>query len=82
MTIKDRLILGIGYEKIERPRELQEIAGTNEHHVVHVLYMLRKEGLVQFKVKEGKHSAGRNVYDIKLTKRGIQKFEDLQRDTE
>lgn len=78
-TIKHRLILGIGREKIFRPRELQQAAETDEHHVVHALYLLREEGLVKFKVKMNAHRPGRNIYDIHLTQRGIAKYEELQR---
>lgn len=77
-TIKDRLILGIADRVIERPRELQQAAQTNEHHVVHALYSLQKEGLTTFQAKHNIHSPGKNLTKIRLTERGIRKYKELK----
>lgn len=76
-TVKTRIIQGIGLNVIERPRELQKIAGTNEHHIVHELYSLQKQGLVAYKVRRNAHSAGRNLTAIKLTPQGIDYYKRL-----
>ena len=78
-TIKDRLILAIGLTTVERPRELQKAAETNEHHVVHALYSMGKDGLTSFKVKRNAHSPGRNLTKIKLTDKGIERYRELQK---
>lgn len=78
-TIKDRLILGIADKVIERPRELQHAAQTNEHHVVHALYSLQKDGLTTFQAKRNLHSPGKNLTKIRLTERGVQKYKELRR---
>lgn len=79
LTIKDRLVLGIGLTVVERPRELQHAAGTNEHHVVHALYSMEKAGLTEFKVRKNKHSPGRNLTAIRLTDKGIARYKELRR---
>lgn len=78
-TIKERLILGIADRTVERPRELQQAAGTNEHHVVHALYRLQKDGLAEFKTGYGIHSPGKNLTKIRLTERGVKKYKELRR---
>jgi DNA-binding MarR family transcriptional regulator len=78
MTIKDRLILGIGMTTVERPRQLQRAANADEHNVVHALYRLEKDGLTEFKVKKSAHSPGRNLTRIRLTDKGIQRYKQLQ----
>src|SRR5512146_2532049 len=35
--------------RIDNPHELQLDAGTNTHHVVHLLYGLRDAGLIEFR---------------------------------
>lgn len=77
LTIKDRLVLGIGLTVIERPRELQRAGGTDEHNVVHALYSMEKMGLTEFKVKRNSHSAGKNLTNIKLTAKGLQRYREL-----
>ena len=79
-TIKDRLIVAIGLTTIERPRELQLAAGTNEHHVVHALYRLEKDGLTAFKTRRNIHSPGKNLTKIHLTDKGIERFRELTAD--
>lgn len=69
-TVKDRIIAAIGDQTIERPRELQLAADQNEHHIVHVLYSLNKQGLVKFRQKRSVHSPGVNLTNIKLTPAG------------
>lgn len=69
-TIKDRIILAIGDDTIERPRAIQRAAQTNEHHVVHVLYAMQKQGLVEFKLKKDLYSPGKNLTRIRLTDKG------------
>ena len=69
-TVKTRMIRAIGLDTIERPRQLQLAAGTNEHHIVHELYMLQKQGLVEYRVRRNIHAAGRNLTDIRLTRKG------------
>jgi hypothetical protein len=76
-TIKDRLIIAIGLTTVERPRQLQLAADTNEHHVVHALYRLEKDGLTSFKVKRNAHAPGRNLTKIQLTPKGIEKYREL-----
>lgn len=76
-TVKTRIIRGIGYDVIERPRQLQHAAGTNEHHIVHELYMLQKQGIVAYKVKKNLHAAGRNLTAIRLTPKGRDYLERL-----
>lgn len=78
-TVKDRIILGIAHSTVERPRELQQAAETDEHNVVHALYRLEKEGLTEFKVRKSKHSPGRNLTSIKLTARGRTRYHELTR---
>lgn len=77
-TIKDRIVLGVAEKTIERPRELQQIAGTNEHHVVHALYAMRNDGLIEFKKKKNVHSPGVNLTKIKLTKKGMDRLEKIK----
>lgn len=78
-TVKARIIQAIGLDVIERPRQLQQAAGTNEHHVVHTLYNLEKQGLVEYKVKRNIHSPGRNLTGIKLTDKGITLWRQLDK---
>jgi DNA-binding MarR family transcriptional regulator len=78
-SVKDRLILGIGLEIVHRPRQLQLAANTDEHSVVHVLYSLQKQGLVEFRRKRSADSPGLNLVDIRLTSKGIQKYKELQK---
>lgn len=73
-TVKDRVLAGIGDRTIERPRQLQQDAGTNEHHVVHVLYALQKQGLVDFKKRRSAYSPGVNLTNIRLTPEGRKKL--------
>lgn len=77
-SVKDRLILGIGLTIIERPRELQHAAGQDEHHVVHVLYLLHDTGLVAYKRRKGKDRPGVNLTSIQLTPKGIEKYKELR----
>jgi hypothetical protein len=70
-TVKLRIINGIGLDIIERPRQLQKAARADEHHVVHVLHTLEKQGLVTFRKKRSMHSPGVNLTDIRLTREGI-----------
>ena len=77
-TVKTRILAGIGLNVIERPRELQKAAGTAEHHVVHELYALEKQGLVAYTIKRNAHSAGRNLTNIRLTKQGIKLWEAMK----
>lgn len=80
-TIKHRIILGIGaLQVVQRPRALQRIADTNEHHIVHVLYSLQKSGLVEYKKRRNADSPGMNLMDIKLTPKGHKLYEELRRD--
>ena len=78
-SIKDRLILGIGLNVIERPRELQSAANNGEHSIVHELHVLRKQGLVACKVRKNLHSSGRNLTDIRLTPKGIERYRELSK---
>ena len=80
MTIKDRVILAIGLDVIERPRQLQVKASSDEHSIVHTLHRLEIDGLSEFKVKRSVHSPGRNLTNIKLTRKGIERFRELQRE--
>lgn len=80
LTIKDRLILAIGLDVIERPRELQVPTQTDEHSIVHALYRLEKDGLSEFKVKRNVHSPGRNLTNIHLTNKGIERLRELRRE--
>lgn len=78
-TVKDRVILGIGLDVVDRPRQLQIPAGTDEHNIVHTLYRLEIDGLCQFKVKSNSHSSGKNLTKIRLTPKGIERYRNLQR---
>jgi hypothetical protein len=70
-TVKARIIRGVGdLQKVDRPRQLQHYAGTNEHHIVHELYLLKQQGIVDCKVRNNVHSAGKNLTSIKLTSKG------------
>jgi len=76
-TVKTRILNGIGLDVIERPRQLQTAAGTSEHHVVHELYSMKTQGLVEFRRKKNLHSTGINLTDIRLTKKGIQLWKQI-----
>lgn len=76
-TVKNRIINGIGLDVIERPRQLQRAAQADEHNVVHVLYMLEKQGLVTFRKKRSLHSPGINLTDIRLTRQGVKHWKEL-----
>ncbi len=78
LTVKDRVILGIGLTVIERPRQLQAVAQTDEHSIVHTLYRLEKDGLTEFKIKRNAHSAGKNVTAIRLTSKGVARWKELK----
>lgn len=77
-TIKTRLIRAIGLDTVERPRQLQQAAKTNEHHVVHALYTLEKQGLVEYRVRRNVHSSGRNLTDIHLTPKGVEVWRTMK----
>lgn len=78
-TVKNRIILGLGdLQKIERPRELQHYAGTNEHHIVHELYQMEKQNLVSYKIKRNVHSAGKNLTGIHLTPKGKDIYREIK----
>lgn len=78
-TIKDKLVLSIGLDVIERPRALQQSAQTDEHNIVHGLYSLQRDGLTEFKRRRGKDSPGTNLSKIRLTPRGVKRYEELTR---
>jgi DNA-binding PadR family transcriptional regulator len=78
-TVKDRVILGIALTVVERPRQLQQAAQTDEHSIVHTLYRLEKDGLTEFKVKRNSHSAGKNLTHIRLTPKGLKRYKELHR---
>lgn len=78
-SIKHRLILGIGLQVIERPRQLQLDAHADEHNVVHVLYNLQKQGLVEFKTRRSIHSPGINLTHIRLTPKGREVYTRLEK---
>ena len=76
-TVKTRILNGIGLNVIERPRELQKAAGTSEHNVVHELYAMKTQGLVEFRRKKNLHSRGVNLTDIRLTREGIKLWKEI-----
>jgi hypothetical protein len=76
-TVKDRVIIGIGLSVVERPRQLQVQAQTDEHSVVHTLYRLEKDGLASFKCKRNAHSPGKNLTKIMLTPEGVKRYKEL-----
>lgn len=76
-SVKDRIIVGIGLDVVERPRQLQQAAGTDEHHVVHELYRLQKQGLTAFDRRRNLHRPGLNLTKIRLTERGIARYREL-----
>ena len=76
-TVKLRILNGIGLNVINRPRQLQQTAKTDEHNVVHTLYLLEKQGLVTFRKKRSIHSPGINLTDIRLTRQGIKVWKEL-----
>jgi DNA-binding MarR family transcriptional regulator len=76
--VKTRILRGIGLNVIHRPRELQQAAGTAEHHVVHELYALEKQGLVVYHLKRNIHSPGRNLTKIRLTPKGIELWRQMR----
>lgn len=78
-SVKQKIILGIGLQVIERPRELQIHTDTDEHNIVHVLYSLKKDGLVEFRTRRSAHAAGLNLTDIKLTRNGQRALNDLRK---
>jgi len=78
-TVKERVIIGIGLSTVTRPRALQQTANTDEHHIVHTLYRLEKDDLVQFKTRRNMHSAGKNLTAIHLTPKGIKRYKELTR---
>ena len=78
-TVKERVIMGIGLTVVERPRQLQQAAETDEHSIVHTLYRLEKDGLTTFKTRRNLHSAGRNLTNIRLTPNGIKRYRELTR---
>jgi hypothetical protein len=69
-TVKTRIIRAIGTQTVKRPRQLQNPVDAGEHDIVHELYALQKQGLVDYKAKRNIHSPGKNLTDIRLTKRG------------
>lgn len=77
-SVKNRIILAIGTDVIERPRELQTKVDTDEHSIAHVLYALQKDGLTEFKKRRNLHSAGVNLTKIRLTKQGKKRYEELR----
>lgn len=78
-SIKHRLIQSIGLQVIERPRQLQLQAQEDEHNIVHVLYRLQKQGLVEFRKKRSLHSPGMNLTDIRLTDKGREVYRQLEK---
>lgn len=82
MSIKQDLIRGIGLNVIERPRELQGACegSPGEHKIVHQLYRLQKQGLVEFRTKRNLHSPGNNLTSIRLTPQGARLYEELSND--
>ena len=76
-TVKLRILSGIGLNVVNRPRQLQQAAKTDEHNVVHTLYMLEKLGLVTFRKKKSIHSPGVNLTDIRLTRQGIKLWKEI-----
>ena len=76
--IKDRLVLAIGIDVIERPRQLQLRTDTDEHAIVHCLYRMQKDGIAEFKTKRNAHAPGKNLTKIRLTQKGLERYEELQ----
>lgn len=76
-SVKDRIIVGIGLDVVERPRALQQAAGTDEHHVVHELYSLQRQGLTTFTRRRNMHRPGLNLTKIRLTPRGVERYREL-----
>ena len=79
-TVKTRMILAIGETTISRPRELQYPCGTDEHHIVHELYSLQKQGLATFNTRRNVHAPGQNLLKIRLSKRGLEEYRRLRDD--
>ena len=77
--IKDRTLLAIGLDVIERPRELQIPVDADEPELVHTIYRLNREGFAEFKTKKNLHSPGKNLTKIRLTKQGQKRYEELRR---
>ena len=78
-SIKTRLIQGIGLQVIDRPRKLQLQVGDDEHNIVHVLYRLQKQGLVEFRTRRSVHSPGMNLTHIRLTPKGREVYARLEK---
>lgn len=79
-STKEKLLLAT-YKlgpRVLRARELQLEIQLDEHSLIHVLYSLNRQGLLAFKLdKRGTVQEPRN---IKLTKRGLEAVQQLQRD--
>lgn len=80
LSIKHRLILAIGLNVVERPRNLSRDAGADEHNVVHVLYRLQKQRLIEYKTRKNQFAPGTNLTRIQLTPKGKALYEELTRD--
>lgn len=68
-SIRDRLLIGIRQlPKNNQPNDLRLLVGSDAHNIVHVLYGLKREGLVAF--REKKEGTLQMPVNIHLTKRG------------
>ena len=68
-TTRNKILIGLKTKgKVNQARELELIAGTDEHNIIHLLHRLRKQGLISFKTDtRGKVN---EPYKITLTKQG------------
>lgn len=70
-SIKRRILIGIRQlPKRNQPNDLRLLVGDDAHNIVHVLYRLKRDGLVGFReVKQGDLQLPVNIH---LTKRGVE----------
>lgn len=78
-TIKDRILLAIAKQggRVDDPKSLvvDVAAGAGVHNIVHVLWRLRRDGMVAFReAKEGKRNVPR---DIEITSLGLKRIARL-----
>jgi predicted transcriptional regulator len=66
---KNKILIGLNNRgEANSARELEVLAGTDEHNLIHLLWALKKQGLIGFKVdKRGKVNEPRKIV---ITKQG------------
>lgn len=74
-TVKQRILEAVARgEPIDDSLELQGVADTDQHNIIHVLHAMSRQGLVTFKLR--RVGRAQHVTKIRLGRRGRAAMEE------